>query len=116
MFSFSIWTFISFFYLNFLSIIFLFFLFFLLKSRNFNFRELDWSNLPQNSNSGREFVQKFDPPPLEPFIHHYGYLFEIHKNFIFPNPKKNEPMKISAPYFLYNQEFWNIQFPWKNIG
>ena len=22
-------------------------------------------------------------------------------------------MKISAPYFLYNQEFWNIQFPWK---
>ena len=43
-------------------------------------------------------------------------LFEIHKNFIFPSPKKNEPMKISAPYFLYNQEFWNIQFPWKNIG
>ena len=22
---------------------------------------------------------------------------------------------LSAPYFLYNQEFWNIQFPWKNI-
>ena len=43
-------------------------------------------------------------------------LFEIHKNFIFPNPKKNEPMKISAPYILYIQEFWNIQFPWKNIG
>ena len=38
------------------------------------------------------------------------------KNVIFPNPKKNEPMKISAPYFLYNQKFWNIQFPWKNIG
>ena len=30
--------------------------------------------------------------------------------------RKNEPMKISAPYFLYNQEFWIIQFPWKNIG
>ena len=42
--------------------------------------------------------------------------FEIHKNFIFPVPKKNEPMKISAPCFLYNQEYWNIQFPWKNIG
>ena len=25
-------------------------------------------------------------------------------------------MKISAPYFLYNQEFWNIQLPRKNIG
>ena len=32
------------------------------------------------------------------------------------SPKKNEPMKISAPYFLYNQEFWNIQFPRKNDG
>jgi hypothetical protein len=37
--------------------------------------------------------------------------FEIHKNLIFPNQKKNEPMRISAPYFVYNQEFWNIQFP-----
>jgi hypothetical protein len=43
--------------------------------------------------------------------------FAIHTKFIFPNPKKKlkegiyqEPMKISAPYFLYNQEFWNIQF------
>ena len=35
------------------------------------------------------------------------------KNFIFPDPKKNIPMKISALYFLYNQEFWNIQFPRK---
>ena len=40
-------------------------------------------------------------------------LLEINKNVIFPNPKKNEPMIISAPYFLHNQEFWNIQFPWK---
>ena len=42
--------------------------------------------------------------------------FEIHKNLIFANPKKNGSMKISAPYFFYNQEFWNIQFPWKNLG
>ena len=28
--------------------------FFTIKSRNFNFRELDWSNLPENSNYGRE--------------------------------------------------------------
>jgi len=31
--------------------------------------------------------------------------FEIQKNCIFPNPKKT-----SAPYFLYNQEFWNIHW------
>ena len=58
-------------------------------------------------------------PGLLKFLHSVIFMvtwFEIHKNFIFPSPKKKEPMKISAPYFLYNQEFWNFKFPWKNIG
>ena len=35
----------------------------------------------------------------------------MHKNFIFPSQKNNEPMKISAPYFLYNQEFLECPIP-----
>ena len=61
-----------------------------IKSRNFNFRELDWSNLPQNSNFGEEnFVQKSGiriPVGEDQIFCHYSFFLYL---FHFVNKKLN---------------------------
>ena len=48
----------------------------------------------------------------------HGYIFITKtKNCLVHQKRKLATVEINKfLIFLYNQEFWNIQFPWKNIG